>query len=219
MGINIKNNQKLEQEKWLLLHQVLNKITDLDKRFWDPYLFAEVMLAWQAGMLDEAEQLLIKATESRPEDYRPYYYLGFNQFYFNKNSEKAAPFLRKAAQCPNAPDYLKGLAARYSLLSNQTAIGITFLEEELKETSEPTIKEYLQKRLTTLKIIYFLEQKVQEYEKTYDHLPTTLTDLVTARIIPDIPNDPYGGVFILQDNGRVYTTSKLIQQAKYGPGY
>jgi hypothetical protein len=191
---------------------MLQRVTDLDPRFWDPYLFAEMMLAWQAGMFDEVDTLLEKAAKNRPDDYRPQYYMGFNHLYFMKDPKKAAPHLRVASLYPNAPRYIKGLGSRVSLYAGQTAVGIFFLENLIKDTHDPKLVKYLEKRLTALKMLYYLEEKVKQYKARYGHQPKSLEDLVTSGIVPELPKDPYGGDFILFDNGRVYTTSKLVDK-------
>lgn len=212
LGKKIGEREDPGNEDWRLINQMLERITDLDNLFWDPYLFAETMLAWQAGLPKEANKLLLKAAKHRTEDYRPLYFIGFNHFYFQKDPYQAAKYLRRAAQLPEAPSYLKGLAARMSLYGNQTAMGITFLEDILKDTLDPTIRLYLGKRLATLKIIASLEEKVKEYKSTHKTLPQSLDDLVKTGIISSIPDDPYGGRFVLLENGRVYTTSQLVSQ-------
>jgi hypothetical protein len=215
LGLKIGERSNPTPEEWGLIHQMLQRVTDLDGRFWDPYVFAEMTLAWQAGMLEEANQLLHKATVNRPEDYRPPYFIGFNHFYFKKDAVKAAPHFRAAAMAPGAPDYIKGLAARVSLYGRQTALGISFLEDLMKETQDPKLVAYLQKRLTALQMLGYLEQKVLEFKKRNGELPKSLADLVAAGLIPSIPEDPYGGTFTLLENGRVYTTSELIGPEKH----
>ncbi len=214
IGNKIGQDQPLTKQNWQQVYQILQRITDLDPFFWDPYLFAEMMLAWQAGMLNEADELLQKACRYRDKDYRPFYYLGFNQFYFKKDAPKAAEYLRLAAKRPGAPYFLTGLAARLSLYGNQTAAGIIFLENLLRESRDPKVTHYLKKRLLTLKIIYDLERKVREYKEKFGNPPETLQDLVTKGLIPSIPEDPYGGAFLLLKNGRVYTTSEMVERKK-----
>jgi hypothetical protein len=209
-GMKLLEKTNPTPEEWQIVYQMLQRVTDLDPRFLDPYVYAEMTLAWQAGMLEEANQLLLKATQHRSEDYRSAYYIGFNHFYFKKDAVKAAPYFRSAAQAPNAPSYLKGLAARVSLYGRQTALGISFLEDLIKETQDPQIIKYLQKRLIALKMIDYLEQWVLEFKKRNGEFPKRLEDLVTGGLIPSIPKDPYEGNFVLLGNGRVYTTSELI---------
>lgn len=214
MGMKIIENDNPAKEEWLRMNDMLNRITDLDGRFQDPYILAEMMFVWQAGMIGEANALLAKAVKNRPEDYRPLYFLGFNHFYFQNDAEKAGMYFRQAAQLPNVPDFVKGLAARFSLYGNQTALGIIFLENLLQDTQDKNIRNYLAKRLFALKSIYFLEQKVAEYKNTFQKLPTSLEELVQSGFIDEIPADPYGGEFFLMENERVYTTSKLVAPAK-----
>jgi hypothetical protein len=213
-GMKILEKKDPASEEWQIVYQMLQRVTDLDPRFLDPYVYAEMTLAWQAGMFEEANQLLLKATVNRPEDYRSSYYIGFNHFYFKKDAVKAAPHFRAAAMAPNAPGYIKGLAARVSLYGKQTSLGISFLEDLIKETQDPKIVQYLKKRLIALKMLDYLEQWVLEFRKRNGEFPKSLEDLVSAGLIPSLPEDPYGGKFTLLENGRVYTTSELVDSAK-----
>lgn len=212
MGLKLMERKNPSREEWQVMYQMLERITDLDGRFWDPYVFAESMLAWQARMLDEVEALLLKAVQSRPWDYRPSYFIGFNYLYFKKNAEKAAPHLRAAARIPGAPRHVKGLASRFSLYAGQTGLGIFFLENLIKDTADPKTVGYLQTRLTALKMIFFLEEKVKAYEGKLGHAPKSLDDLVTEGLIESLPDDPYGGKFVLTATGRVYTTSQMVEK-------
>ncbi|WP_456473542.1 hypothetical protein [Desulfolithobacter sp.] len=214
MGLKIGEHGQPTREEWQRIYEMLQLITELDPRFWDPYLFAEMMFPWQAGMFDETTILLEKAIRHRPDDYRPYYFLGFNAFYFQKEPAVAARYLRKAAQYPDAPAYIKGLAGRFSLYGEQTALGIAFLSDLLQNTSDPRIKSYLGKRLEALKRIFFLEQKVRAYREKYGTMPASLKELVDTGLVTEIPADPYGGQFVLLKNGRIYTTSNLVDKQK-----
>lgn len=211
LGKKLSERKKLNSEDWQIIHQMLLQVTDLDSRFWDPYLLAETTLTWEAGMFDEVNAMLVKATEHRPKDFRPWYFLSFNHFYFMKDFKKAAKYLEEAAKRPGAPFYLSGLAARLSLYGDETVTGIIFLEDMLRETSEPKVRIYIEKRLEALKAINTLETGVKQFKETYKKLPASFEELISSGIIKEIPKDPYGGEFVLFQNGRVYTTSKLVE--------
>ncbi|MFO7760369.1 MAG: hypothetical protein R6V20_01980 [Desulfobia sp.] len=210
VGEKIGKEKKASAEEWQLIHDMIDRITDLDPRFWDPYLFGEMMLPWDAGMFEEANRLMLKAARNRPDDYRPLYFLGFNHFFFKKNYKKAGRYLRQASLRPGAPYYLSGLAARFSHYGKDTRAGISFLKKVLRQSDSPRIKAYLAQRIETLKIIADLEDKTAEYKKKSGQSPEKLEDLVRAGLISAIPADPYGGNFTLLSNGRVYTTSRMI---------
>lgn len=210
MGLKIGEQKDLTEDEWNLVYEMLVKATDLDPRFLDPYLFGEMMLVWQAGRIDEANTLLEKAALNRPNDYRPYFYIGFNHLYFEKNAEKAAPYIRESAKRPNAPSYIKGLASRLSVYAGELGIGIFFLENLIQDTQDPKTLAYFEKRLSAMKMMFYLEEKTKEYTEKFGNPPKSLDDLVTSDIIPEIPEDPYGGEFVLLENGRVYTTSEMV---------
>ena len=118
----------------------------------------------------------------------------------------------EASKLPGARPYLANLAARLTVFSNKHQVGIIFLEEMIAETNDSKMKASLEKRLTAIKMMAFLNEKVIQYRKKKNILPQTLDDLVQSGIIKELPQDPYGGKFILLPNGQVYTTSKLLQQ-------
>ncbi len=216
VGLRLQEHSSPTEKEWHRAATMLRGVTDLDPRFWDPYLFAEVIFPWQANMKPEADKLLLKAVKYRPDDYQPFYFLGFNAFYFEHNAVKAAPYLRRAAALPGAPGFLKGLAARFSLYGNQTKLGIVFLANLLRSTHNPKTYAYLKKRLLTLQKINLLENKVKEFRKITGRLPRSFNELLKKGLLNTIPEDPYGGKFTILTNGRVYTTSNMIEQKKKG---
>jgi len=163
-------------------------------------------------MIEETNTLLQKAANARPNDFQPVYFQGFNAFYFQHDAEKAAPFLRKAATLPGSPSFLQGLAARFSLYGQQTEMGIAFLKTMLENATDERVRIHLQKRLTALEIIQNLETQVKKFHETQGVFPTSLEELLEKGLLKDIPKDPYGGNFVIYQNGRVYTTSELVPQ-------
>lgn len=211
-GYKLIQKQKLSDEERGIILLGLEKISDLDPHFWDPYVFAEGEFAWEAGKAEEIEPLLLKAAKYRTDDYRPYYFLGFNRYFFLKDTPKAAEYLRLAATKPGCPDYLKNLAARLSLYGNQTAVGVIFLQDLLKEANSGDTRAYLSKRLEAMEAILTLEKAVLAYYKKLNAKPASIEDLVNEGLISEIPIDPYGGSWFIMDNGRVYSTSKLVME-------
>jgi hypothetical protein len=214
LGESSEEKRILTDAEFQYLHRQFERITALDPRFWDAYLLAESILAWDAGMYTEVNALLEKAAQARPEDYRPNYFIGFNYFFFLKNPKKAAQYLRKAAGLPGAPEFLQGLASRMSIYGNETKLALVFLSDILKTTKNPATRKYLEKRLRTLEIIYGLEQKVAEFKRSKGSYPQRFDEIIEAGLLDDVPEDPYGGEFYLLENGRIYTTSNMIEVEK-----
>jgi len=98
IGGKVAQKDAIDEEQWGSLVTILDTITDLDPYFWDAYLFAEVFLAWDARRFEDANRLLLKGTKYIPENYRVFYYLGFNYFYFLKDNENGRKYLMEAAR-------------------------------------------------------------------------------------------------------------------------
>jgi len=212
LGEKIGKNEQLGVRHFNYLEESVNTITDLDPYFWDAYLFADMLFTWELGEYKAANKLLLKARQYRTNDYRVPYYLGFNYFFFLKDNINGAKYLMEASKLPGSPYYLASLAARLSAYALEHRTGIIFLKEMIRDTENERIKNDFMLRIKTLEIMDRLEQKVSEYQKNYQKQPSSLTELVTAGLIDKIPDDPYGGEFILLENGRVYTTSKMVRQ-------
>lgn len=71
----------LSDDDWRYLITSLGAVTDLDPYFFDPYIFAEGVLAWE-GRVEEANTLLEQGRRYRDFDWRIPYFIGFNHFYF-----------------------------------------------------------------------------------------------------------------------------------------
>jgi hypothetical protein len=209
-GERLMLKQSLSPEEWQATHLAISRITDLDPRFWDPYVFAETSFPWDAGMVKETNELLLKAAQARTNDYQPYFFLWFNYSHFLKDETTAAKYLEKSSRIPSAPVYFATLAARANFSANKTENAVVFLEEILKETTDPTRQAWIMKRQEALKVIAFLETHVRRFEEKFSRRPKDLQELVDMQVLVKIPPDPYGGTFFITPEGRVYTTSKLV---------
>jgi len=212
LGDKIIKNEKFKQNQADFIYQAADIITDLDPWFWDAYLMADMVLAWDFKKIDLANKLLLKAKKYRTWDFKVPYYLGFNYFYFLKDNDNGAKYLMEASKLPGSPTYLPALATRLSAYQNNYGPAIVFLTELLKNTRSANSIRPLEKRLKTLMILENLEKQVDRFETLNKRFPADLHDLVKHGLIDKIPDDPYGGEFILLQNHRVFTTSKMIDK-------
>lgn len=197
-------------EEWSAVHKTLKLAVLLDPKATDAYILAATTLPWEAGMVDETNELLEIVAKERQDDYRPYFFLWYNYYHFLKDIKAAGDYLKQASLKPGAPKYLIPLATRMDIYNAEVPSSIIFLKEVLKDTTDPSQKEYLTLRLNALERIDYLEKKIQIYHAKFNKYPEKLEDLVTSGFILKIPEDPYGGQFYLITKTRVYTTSELV---------
>jgi hypothetical protein len=208
-GGKIATRTSVDNNDMRWLYQNLLVITDLDPCFEDPYYFGNALFTWEVGMFAEANSLLKKGAEARSWDWQLPFYLGFNKFYFLHEYKEAADYLLVASRRPGAYEFLPTLAARLYNREGGTETAIVFLKVFIENTRDERIRKNYEIRLDAFKKILYLERAVTRYRSKTGKLPGNLDVLIQSGIIPEIPRDPYGGVFYLEKDGSVQTTSKL----------
>ncbi|RLB14882.1 MAG: hypothetical protein DRG82_12835 [Deltaproteobacteria bacterium] len=194
-----------------LIYDALNKATDLDPRNMDCYYFAQGTLSWIKPAIPVLNRLLKKGFKHRPWDWYLPFFIGANYYFQLKDPIHAAKYMKEAARLnPRSPLYAM-LAARMLYQGNQTEAGIIYLKSLIREAANPILRKKFEKRLHALEAIFFLEKGIKRYENKFGKRPVKIGDLVKAGIISEIPTDPYGGVFYIGKDGRVYSTSKLAE--------
>lgn len=171
IGAEIIAKKNLKQNHAEHIFQAVDIITDLDPWFWDAYLIGDMILAWDFKRIDLANRLLLKAIEHRTWDFKPFYYLGFNYFYFLKDNDNGAQYLMEASKRPGGPSYLPALATRLATYQNKFDPAIIFLDDLIKSTQNPALKKQFKVRQKTMLILRSLEKKVDEFNAAYGYSP------------------------------------------------
>jgi hypothetical protein len=93
-------------------------------------------------------------------------------------------------------------------------LALAYLKEMIATARSESLKKHMMIRAEALEKILQLEEAILVYKKGYKQAPKELDDLVRTGIVRKIPQDPYGGSFYLDKQGRVRTTSKLAFRGK-----
>jgi len=208
-GGRVKDRQSASKEDWQWLHRNLNLATELDPYFEDPYYLANAILTWDAGMVEEANLLLKKATEKRSWDWWFPFFLGVNKFFLLGENKEGADYLLLASKRPGAWDDLPKLAARLYYRDGRTQKAIAILKVFSDNERNRSVRKSYEIRMESLEKILALEKAAAKYEKIKGRKPKNLEALIQAGIMDKIPEDPYGGLFYIDKDGSIKTTSKL----------
>jgi len=190
------------------MYRTLQTSTRLDPYNMDPYYFAQAAFTWELGRVKEVNALLEYGIKHRSWDPWLHFYLGFNYAYFLKEYDKAAFYMQKAGEISGNSLFVN-LAARYFYESEQTGLGLTFLDAMIAEAKDPAIRKTYELRRDALVAISSIEQAVEHYRRQHGRSPAELAELVNSNVLSDLPKDPYGGHFFLDERGRVRSSSKL----------
>ncbi|MBI3607444.1 MAG: hypothetical protein HY207_05705 [Nitrospirae bacterium] len=205
----LKRGEKIDARTWQAIYRRIDAASELDPYFVDPYYFGQAVLTWDAHMPREANALLDRGRRFRPDDWVMPFFMGFNAFYFLHDKTQGAAYLMEASRRPGSSPLVGLLAARLSSESRGTETAIGFLQELEAQTDDPGTKEEMKKRIGALRGIWVLEQAVEVYRDRFGSFPADLRELVKQGVLFAFPSDPYGGVFYLNDQGKVWTTSDL----------
>lgn len=207
-GGRIQHEQSLSEEDWRYVVRGLETVTTLDPYFMDAYLLAESLLAWEENRVEDANGFLKKGM-SYIKNWRLPFYVGCNYFFFLQDYVNAAEYLKIASSLPDSPNFLATFAARLDYYAGKSDTAILFLSGLLAETTDPVLRQRLEKRMLALRRASGLEQALQQFKSEYGRMPKGWEELVNKGAIDELPQDPYGGNWVLLENGRVYSTSKF----------
>jgi tetratricopeptide (TPR) repeat protein len=183
------------EEDWVAMYTLFKQSIELDPYFFHTGYYTQGMMAWRKGMHEKAIEILKIHADHRHWDWEPKFYLGFDYFYYLKDNETGAHYMRAASKLEGAPPLVLRLAARLMQRSGQTLTAIAFLKSMIERAEDEDIKENLIQRLKAHLGVYQLEQARDRYQNEIGHLPPTLSDIVDKGYIQEIPENTMADTF------------------------
>lgn len=211
----------------LYLGRLVDVVTTLNPWVEHPYRFAAI---WLTGSPDEVRfgnTLLERGIEHHPDDWRNYFYLGFNHFYYLDDLKSARSALEKAIALEGSPVYLKRLVARLRANTDSLDTASAFLAELANEATSPRARRQYEDALIEIETerrARVLDAAREEYRKRTGRDIGSVTDLVQGRhrVLTRLPEEPNGGGWMLLDgSGRIVSTyygnryEPYLQAARY----
>ncbi|MCF6266659.1 MAG: hypothetical protein L3J57_08965 [Desulfuromusa sp.] len=209
IGDKIDRQEKITALDWDYFTRIIKAVIKLDPYFYDTYHFSTGMLTWGSGRFQDAIDILKYGRQFNPDDFRFPYHIGFIYFYFLHDAQKGAQYFEIASKIPGAPPILASLASRLAYYKGNYTFAINLLQRMLSAERSPEIRQYYQKRLTALQGALLIEKAVQKFKIDFLRLPDSIQELIDKKILETLPQDPYGGEYILLESGRIYSTSKF----------
>jgi tetratricopeptide (TPR) repeat protein len=196
-------NQFFVSPDYMSMSRLLHGAVKLDHYNADAYYFAQSFLTWDVKQYKLANDLLDRAWDW----YLPFL-AGFNSAFFLKDYTAAARYYQRSGELSGS-DLAKLLAGRYMQDSGQTELAINYLSAMIKGEKNPALKKNYQVRLDAFREARRIEVARDRFKEVRGAMPITVDDLVLEGFLSPKPNDPYGGQFYLEPDGKVATTSKF----------
>lgn len=197
------------------LYHLLEITTTLDPLYSDPYEFGGIVLATEMHDVDKSIAILEKGMANIPRHNKRYWYQpfynAFNYMYYKGDNLTAARLLERAAESPGRPEYLPLLVARLYANTNDPELAIPFLEEMLRQTTNPEMQEKLRARIREILMtrdIHWLEEARDRFLAERQRYPLTLEELVGEGFIQRIPDEPNGGQYYIDPKDHAINSTK-----------
>lgn len=168
----------------------------------DNYYTAQGILPWY-GQVNVTRKILSTAAESRPQDFLPLFFLGFNAMHFEKKFTESGSYMERAASRMRGLDKLKmqALAAKFYEKGDDPDFAIQIIRGMRDSTRSQPLKDHLQIRLIRLEMLQFLRAASSRFEAKFQRTPAKLEELVSSGVIENLPVDPMGVGFELSPKG------------------
>lgn len=199
-----------QQYEWL--HNTLKNSVTLDPYFMDPYYLMNSALIWDRYKLAEVNDLIAKGADKRSWDHLLSFFAGFNYYYFLNDVDTSFYYLKQASKRSGGNPFYDSLAARVAYKGNKTELAIMYLEEQIREADVKGAKDslgYLERRLDLLKGIRQIEVAVEKYRELFGKPPSSVNELLTLKMLAELPKEPNGGRYYLDPDGKVRSSKDL----------
>ena len=201
---------------WEKLYPAVDLVTDLDPRHGYAYQVAGVILG-AANRIDESNAILEKGTRNVRDRYILPFLRAFNAFFYAGDYALAGRYYELAAKVPGAPNHLRQNVLAMYVKGQRPDAAIEFLQHSLEVTTDDETRKAVQEQIRQAvmeKAATALDAAHREFVRLYGFTPGTPVQLVTAGLLRAVPEDPYGGKFVLGADGR-YQSS--VHPGRFSP--
>jgi len=158
--------------------------------------------------------MLVEGMKHNPTDWRLPFDAGFVSYMLLEDFEQAATFFEIASKLPGAWQ----IAARWAVVATSKAGDYEAARQMWLDlyngTQNKALKALVLRQLRKLSLdesLAKLQAAADRFRQDRGRVPATLSELVGAGYVPEVPREPFGGEFYL-DNGTVRSTTPVNQR-------
>jgi hypothetical protein len=203
-----------------LLARLIDVVTTVDPWVGHPYRFAANFLIDTDERVRFANTLLERGIAHQPDDWRNWFYLGFNHFFYLKDNAAAADAMEQAAALPGAPLYLKRLVARLRSESAGLETAQQLLEQMLRDAEDPAAQQQFEdalREIETERRARILDAARERFQARAGRDIRSVEELVSGpfAVLERLPEEPNGAAWKLEPiTGKIESTH---YEHRYGP--
>ena len=192
-----------------LLWPLLDLATSLDPKLLIAYRFGAVFLSEPrpvgAGQTDRGVELIRRGIAANPDEWRLGTDLGFLYYWRLKDYPEAAAAYLQASRNPEAPAWVKVMAARISARGGSIETSRAIWYEIYDSSKDASIRDMAMKQLRGIKAQedeLNLDALAEQYRKRFGRFPASSEELRAAGFLSGIPVDPAGFPYVFGSDGK-----------------
>lgn len=197
--------ERMTKQQFAVQGELQKSVAWLNPRNEDNYWVAAAILPWN-GQHQAAQRVLRAASDSRPYDWQPQFYYAFGLYYFERNPEAAANWLRSAAErLSDQEEYymLQNLAAAWYVRKFSAADAANHLEQMAARSRSRGFTAYLMRLVERLRALVEMQRAATRFATKFGRSPRDIDELVTSGIVSSLPKDPFGRGFGIDAKGEI----------------
>lgn len=182
------------------LYAFLDAATELDPRYQVVYYLGGTALVALDRRPDEAVRLLEKGRRALPDDWQTPYLLGYTYLFYYQDYAAAARYIEEAAARVGRPTYLTALAARLHTQAGSPDAALAFLDRMRRQTTDPAVRAGIEQRMREVVVdrdLRAIDGAIAKYRAARNRLPETVDELVRTGFLEAVPEEPFGGRYVI----------------------
>ena len=205
------------------LYKYFDILTDLDPKFVNAYRYGGTFLAepppFGLGDIENGMKLFDKGRMSNPDNFRIPLEQGFVYYLNLKDYKKASALFKEASNKPGLSNLrrasFQGMAASAEAKGGNRTLSRQIWEYIYENAPNEGRKNFAAlniKELDTMDMEDRLTTALNEYLKRYNTFPSTLEELKSNGLINEIPEEPFGGKFVIVKKLKEVKSSTFIER-------
>lgn len=200
---------RADERGWDRLRPLAELVTDLDPGHGYAYQVTGNHLA-SAGLFAESNAVLEKGIRNVPDRYILPFHRAVNAFLYAGDYALAGRYFEKAAQTPGAPPHLRDYVVSMYVKGDASGAAISFLEHLRSRADDEDTRRSIEKQIAQANLerdAAALEAAARTYADRLGVRPITPVQLVAEGIASTVPEDPFGGEYYFDADGRIRSTA------------
>ncbi len=176
---------------------IMDVVTDLDPKFFMAYLYPAMGMIYDFEDVHRARPLVEKGMKVFPDRWELPFWIGYDYYAYFNDYDTAASYLWQAYNLPEAPQSFLSLMLSTLRHHGDYEKALVVIRQMYEETDNEQLRQVYARRMIQLENLLTLQQLVELYRKTTGRLPVDLQELVREGMIPYLPEDPFGSVYLV----------------------